>query len=187
LGRLGSQGVLAVIGPSGSGKSSLVRAGVVAALRRQGRDVQVVVPGRRPMDALAGVLLAVGRPVLVVDQAEDLFTVCDHPEQRQRFVAEVTEYAEHAPVVIVLRADRTGELSEHPDLARMVERGLFLLGPMTEEALAPPSRAPRARRASSSNQASSTCWCARSRASRVPSRCSATPCARRGYDARGAR
>ena len=30
-------GVLAVVGPSGSGKSSLVRAGVAAALRRDGR------------------------------------------------------------------------------------------------------------------------------------------------------
>jgi WD40 repeat protein/DNA-binding SARP family transcriptional activator len=135
LERLGTHGVLAVIGPSGSGKSSLVRAGVAAALRRQGRDVQVVVPGRRPMDALAGVLLAPGRPVLVVDQAEDLFTVCDHPDQRQRFVAEVTAYAGRSAVVVALRADRTGELAEHPDLARLVERGLFLLGAMTGDSL----------------------------------------------------
>ena len=39
-------GVLAVVGPSGCGKSSLVRAGVAAALRREGRTVVVMTPGR---------------------------------------------------------------------------------------------------------------------------------------------
>ena len=37
--RLATVGVLAVVGPSGSGKSSLVRAGVAAALVRDGRQV----------------------------------------------------------------------------------------------------------------------------------------------------
>jgi hypothetical protein len=49
LRRLDADGVLAVVGPSGSGKSSLVRAGAAARLQRDGRRVVVVTPGARPM------------------------------------------------------------------------------------------------------------------------------------------
>ncbi|MGH9235564.1 MAG: BTAD domain-containing putative transcriptional regulator, partial [Acidimicrobiales bacterium] len=52
LRRLATVGVLAVVGPSGSGKSSLVRAGVAAALERDGHRVVVVTPGAHPSDAL---------------------------------------------------------------------------------------------------------------------------------------
>src|SRR6476659_11348705 len=44
LRRLDEQGVLAVVGPSGGGKSSFVRAGVAAALARAGRSVLIVTP-----------------------------------------------------------------------------------------------------------------------------------------------
>ncbi len=57
---------LAVIGPSGSGKSSLVRAGLLPALRRggltwQGRpsdgwEIDLITPGSEPLKALAGAL-----------------------------------------------------------------------------------------------------------------------------------
>ena len=50
--RLAEVGILAVVGPSGSGKSSLVRAGVAAALVRDGRRTEVVTPGTHPCDAL---------------------------------------------------------------------------------------------------------------------------------------
>ena len=69
LSRLSAVGVLAVVGPSGSGKSSLVRAGVAASLQRNGRRVVVVTPGARPMEALTRAAVvgsgagAGGRPV----------------------------------------------------------------------------------------------------------------------------
>ena len=55
LRRLRDSGVLAVVGPSGIGKSSLVRAGVVASLVRSGTPVLVTTPGVRPTDSLLGV------------------------------------------------------------------------------------------------------------------------------------
>ena len=57
----GTRGVLAVVGPSGIGKSSLVRAGVVASLVRSGAPVLVTTPGARPTESLGG-LRAGGRP-----------------------------------------------------------------------------------------------------------------------------
>ncbi|MFH0903250.1 MAG: hypothetical protein V2A73_21685, partial [Pseudomonadota bacterium] len=54
LERLREQPVLAVVGPSGSGKSSFVQAGVVPRLREQGSwEVLVVRPGSDPFGALA--------------------------------------------------------------------------------------------------------------------------------------
>jgi WD40 repeat protein/serine/threonine protein kinase len=55
---LRSRPLVAVVGPSGAGKSSLVRAGVIPALKRSGEgwDAHVVRPGREPLAALAGIL-----------------------------------------------------------------------------------------------------------------------------------
>jgi DNA-binding SARP family transcriptional activator/WD40 repeat protein len=131
LRRLDEAGVLAVVGPSGSGKSSLARAGVAAALERDGRVVHVVTPGTHPMSALSGVPNRQGT-VLVVDQCEEALTVQEGSPERDEFFAALVEFARRHPLVLTMRADRLGELSTHPDFARLVENGLYLLGPMTE-------------------------------------------------------
>ncbi|MGH9085886.1 MAG: BTAD domain-containing putative transcriptional regulator [Acidimicrobiales bacterium] len=134
LARLASDGVLVVVGPSGSGKSSLVRAGVCGKLLRDGQRVVVMTPGPRPLEALRRRELA--GAVLVVDQCEEAVTACDDEAQRDGFFALIAEHAAwHAPLVVSLRADRLGDLSSHADFARLVERGLFLLGPMDEPGL----------------------------------------------------
>ncbi len=135
LRRLAGTGVVAVVGPSGSGKSSLVRAGMAAALRRGGRHVVVITPGARPAAALDPVPAAGPRPVLVVDQCEEaLAPDVDHQEQA-RFFAGLSAHARHAPLVIALRADRLGDLAAHGDFVPLVERGLHLLRPMSVDNL----------------------------------------------------
>ncbi|HEY1556874.1 MAG TPA: protein kinase [Kofleriaceae bacterium] len=56
--RLRDHPLVAVVGPSGVGKSSFVRAGVVPALKAAGEpwEVLIVRPGRAPLAALAGAL-----------------------------------------------------------------------------------------------------------------------------------
>ena len=58
--------LVAVVGSSGSGKSSVVRAGLVPRLRRPDGntvwEVVTLVPGRRPLQALAGALLPLLEP-----------------------------------------------------------------------------------------------------------------------------
>jgi serine/threonine protein kinase len=56
--RLRSQPLVAVVGPSGAGKSSLVRAGIVPALKRAGEgwDALILRPGRHPLASLADAL-----------------------------------------------------------------------------------------------------------------------------------
>ena len=79
---LDREGVLAVVGPSGSGKSSLVRAGVAAAARRDGTAVAVITPGAHPAAALAEAHVLGSPAMLVVDQAEEVVTVCPDVDER---------------------------------------------------------------------------------------------------------
>jgi DNA-binding SARP family transcriptional activator/WD40 repeat protein len=133
--RLDAEGVLAVLGPSGSGKSSLVRAGIVAGLRREGQHCDVLTPGRHPVGALPAPRTS-GKPrPLVVDQAEELFSLCHDQAERERFVQLLADHAEVAPLVVALRADRMGDVSAHPALAQLVERGLYVLPAMSPEDL----------------------------------------------------
>jgi hypothetical protein len=56
--RIRDRPLMAVVGSSGVGKSSFVRAGLVPALKRSGEQWETIVtrPGRKPMDALAAIV-----------------------------------------------------------------------------------------------------------------------------------
>jgi DNA-binding SARP family transcriptional activator/WD40 repeat protein len=134
LDRLVSVRLLAIVGPSGSGKSSLLRAGLAAALRREGNHTVVLMPGRHPMDTLTA---AARRPdsVVLVDQTEEAFALCDDEDERERFFDALVAQTGRGRVVLALRGDHTGDLAGIPGLAVLVEQGLFLLGPMSAECL----------------------------------------------------
>ncbi|GGK57157.1 BTAD domain-containing putative transcriptional regulator [Ornithinimicrobium pekingense] len=129
LERLDRTGLLAVVGPSGSGKSSLVRAGLAARLRHLGRQVVVLTPGPRSLDALVPPA-GTSATVLVIDQGEEIFAPTVPLTVRSTFLHQVTEQAARGPVVLTLRADRLGELAVYPRVARLVEDGLYLLTPL---------------------------------------------------------
>ena len=132
LRRLRDTGVLAVVGPSGIGKSSLVLAGVVAALTRAETPVFVTTPGAHPLDSLAD-LKPRGRQTLVVDQAEEAVTLCADVAERERYFAAIAAHVgSGGQVVLSLRADHLGDLAPYADIARVLEDGLYLLGPMGE-------------------------------------------------------
>lgn len=127
--------LLAVAGPSGSGKSSLMRAGLGAALRARGQRLIVITPGARPMAALSALSGAAPDTVLVVDQAEEVFTLCQDEDQQRIFLDSLVDETERRTVLVALRADRLSDVSGHTDLSRLVERGLYLVGRLREEGL----------------------------------------------------
>ena len=131
LRRLDETGVLAVLGPSGCGKSSLVRAGVAASLARDGRVV-IMTPGAEPLATLEAVDVAAA-DVLVVDQCEEALNADSDSPGRAEFFDRLVDLAGSGRCLLLvsLRADRLGELATHPDFARLIERGLYLLGAMT--------------------------------------------------------
>jgi WD40 repeat protein len=84
------------------------------------------------MDSLAG-LKPDGRQTLVVDQAEEAVTVCTDLGERERFFATLADHVgAGGGLVLSLRADHLGDLAPYPDIARVLEEGLYLLGPMSE-------------------------------------------------------
>lgn len=159
---LAASRVLALVGSSGSGKSSVLHAGLLAALAGDalpgsaGWRVVALRPGEHPMRELArealgrtgresvGDLLAhlvtaavdeLSRVVVVIDQFEEVWTVCGDEAERRQFLDTVSELAtdarSNASVVLAMRADFVGRLAEHETLRGLVRDGTVLVGPMT--------------------------------------------------------
>jgi WD40 repeat protein/DNA-binding SARP family transcriptional activator len=169
---------LAVLGPSGSGKSSLVRAGLVPALRRgalPGSDtwaVRVFRPGSLPTEALAREVvdldptsgavaahlakppsalhdlvdrahrngLPAARVLLVIDQLEEVFTLCRDEDERATFLELLATAATTAGgrtvVVATLRADFYPRLAEYPSFGDLAAAHQVLVADMDEVGLA---------------------------------------------------
>jgi DNA-binding SARP family transcriptional activator/WD40 repeat protein len=129
LRRLDEHPLLLVVGSSGSGKSSLVRAGIVPALRRGDRQVVVVVPSRDPVDELRSERATTGAgAVLFVDQLEELAGA--DPGEQTAYLELVADWARTGKVILTLRSDRLDVLTASPRLAKLANRGLYLLTPL---------------------------------------------------------
>lgn len=153
--------VVGVFGASGSGKSSLLRAGVVGGLPAVWRPV-VITPTAHPMAALTNALasitgkkadlgedpaafdvgvrnaLAAGpddvRVLLVVDQLEELFTLCANESERSQFLAVLLDSAQgphrRTRVVLGIRADFLAQVTQHPGLVTaLADEATVLVGP----------------------------------------------------------
>lgn len=156
---------LAIVGASGSGKSSLVRAGVIPALKTASARVYVITPTADPYAALAAALTRgsrtpgaaqrmsdqlhaepeallarlrgrsrAGGGVLVVDQFEELFTLCHDLDERAEFIAMLMSHrpSEAGPtaILITLRADFYAQLADYPALREAVADHQLYIGPM---------------------------------------------------------
>ncbi|WP_328610296.1 hypothetical protein OG943_14580 [Amycolatopsis sp. NBC_00345] len=158
---------VAVVGASGAGKSSLLRAGLVPRLRDDA-DVVLVSPGAHPLEecairfaplvrsTVAAVLAELeadprnlhrlarqalaGRAeraelVLIVDQFEEVFTLCADPAERDRFLDALLLTTAAADsrlrIVVGMRADFYLHCAEHAELAAAVSSAQVLVGPMT--------------------------------------------------------
>ena len=143
---LSGRRLVALVGPSGSGKSSLLHAGLLAAATEPTRSFT---PGDRPEAALRDAVRGLGDDaLLVVDQSEELFTRCPDPVARGRFVDELERFLAGGGgrrVVLGLRADFFGAATQVPGLAELLAGACLPLGPLTEaelrEAVTGPARA----------------------------------------------
>ncbi|TGN64468.1 hypothetical protein EXE59_11215 [Nocardioides eburneiflavus] len=127
--------LLALVGPSGSGKSSLMRAGIGARLQQRGTRCVTVTPGRYPTRSLTALSALRAGDALLVDQAEELFTLCEDPDETSAFIDRLVDEAVDRPVVVALRADRLADLTAYAAFSRLVERGLYLVGGLDEAGL----------------------------------------------------
>jgi len=169
-----SHSLTVVLGASGSGKSSLVKAGLISKLRKCKGDISWSVlppfrPGESPFRALNNALAAVNLPevpipgestpdcvtppqrlaqwfedhpnvnlLLVVDQFEELITLCRNDKERQQFLESlataITAHPDQLHLVLTLRSDfepqfRNTALEQYWQAAR------FVVPAMTREEL----------------------------------------------------
>jgi DNA-binding SARP family transcriptional activator/class 3 adenylate cyclase/WD40 repeat protein len=145
--RLAESRLLAVVGPSGSGKSSLVRAGLLPAVAAgmlpggQPRRSVIVCPGPHPAQELARCLgddrSEGASRVVFVDQFEATFAAGADRAEQDAFVGRLLELAGPADtaVVLAIRADHLGRCATFPELADRLAGNDVLVGPMRDSEL----------------------------------------------------
>jgi uncharacterized caspase-like protein len=184
--KIKNETLIVVLGTSGSGKSSLVKAGIIPELEVSTQPEFLILdpirPGEFPLTALARVCNDIENPVvkasktqlerkklnenadyfagrvgnwtqvnlgkkllLVIDQLEELVTLCRDEKERKLFLAQVTkaiiEYKEQLRIVVTLRSDYEPVLrslfqSVFHDRTRIdLSKARFEVTPMTREEL----------------------------------------------------
>jgi len=144
--------LVGVVGPSGTGKSSILRAGLLAALaagalpgsedwralllrpgEHPGAELERLLGGE-PLPEVAASLAHGQRIVLAVDQLEELFTLCRDEAERAAFAASLTAAAldpeRRVVVAVCLRADFYGRCAAYPGFADVLSRNHVLVGAM---------------------------------------------------------
>lgn len=152
-----------LVGPSGSGKSSLTRAGVLPALRADHGFLPVLLtPGPTPLASLAKALrTATGeadrvpegtdpqalaayahdwterggaRLLVAVDQFEEVFTACRRAGDREAFLTCLAALPSRAVRVLgALRADFYSHALQEPLLGPALQHGQIVVGALTDE------------------------------------------------------
>ena len=140
-------GLLGVVGASGAGKSSVIAAGLIPSLAAgllPGSErwrATTMRPGEHPMAELAHATAEApdgDRTILVIDQFEEVFTICADERERTAFIEAVGDAAvqpERSLVVLGLRGDHYGSCAPYPALAGLLAANNVLVGPMTRDEL----------------------------------------------------
>ncbi len=154
--------LVAIVGPSGSGKSSVVFAGLIPSLRMRMQAQRLIIvsfrPGNSPFEALSTALAPflsktsphslcetleslvqepTTRLVLIADQFEELYTMSPESE-REPFLDELLAACSRTPgftLVITLRADFYGYALSHRPFSDALQGVVQNLGPMNREEL----------------------------------------------------
>ena len=146
--RLVGAPLMGIVGPSGSGKSSALRAGLLPALSAgvlpgsEGWALALLRPGDDPLGALE-LAIADAPPratlVIAVDQFEETFTAGGDDTERAAFVdaliAATRDVRRRTLVLVALRADYYGRCAAHPGLWRLLAANQVAVGPMSREEL----------------------------------------------------
>ena len=139
--------LIVVSGASGTGKSSVIKAGLLPQLSEDGFHVLPVIrPGIHPMTALEKTLRGTGseqfggrKTVLFIDQYEELATDCNDAAERNQFVAQLCKMLDESPadglkIILAVRADFESQF-DNSDLEKYWIAGRYAVPPFSVEEL----------------------------------------------------
>lgn len=125
---------LSILGYSGSGKSSLIKAGLLPQLSRDRIpgssqwSVESFTPGKHPRGKLVDILARdreQNQPfVIFIDQFEEVFTLCEDEAERQGFIRliaeEMNDSERKSRMIIALRGDFLSRCANYPDVLNLI-------------------------------------------------------------------
>ena len=166
--------LLLVLGASGSGKSSVVRAGVMTQIDSRSTNAYeacLFIPNRDPFVSWHRSLLSANQEIftesevefilqgkedtfnqaitllkskhspwlMVIDQFEELFTICQNLETRRNFIQGMMQIAQDPDpsikLILTMRSDFIEEFSAYPQFAELAEKNINLVADMQPEEL----------------------------------------------------
>ncbi|MFI1105154.1 helix-turn-helix domain-containing protein [Streptomyces melanogenes] len=160
--------VSVVLGPSGSGKSSLLRAGLIPRLQHptdtsalRVATLRICTPGPHPASEHEKLFAPHGTGTggaggeaeddgtfVIVDQFEEIFTLCVDPDERDAFLGQILaarDPGSRLRLVLGVRADFYTHCLHHPRLADILRTAALPVGPMSpgelREAITKPAAA----------------------------------------------
>jgi WD40 repeat protein/energy-coupling factor transporter ATP-binding protein EcfA2 len=125
---------LSILGYSGSGKSSLIKAGLLPQLSRDRIpgssqwSVESFTPGKHPWRKLLDILAQPrdqNQPFIIfIDQFEEVFTLCEDESERQSFIRliaeEMNDSERKSRMIIALRGDFLSRCANYPDVLNLI-------------------------------------------------------------------